>query len=122
MSELTAEPQGRDGTEAAVRIGLSVRNSGAMEAEEVVQIYLQPPGRARERPERSLVAFRRLRLAPGQAGRVELAIPLRRLASFDAERDRFVLDAGMHRFLAARHAEDEGLAVDLHLEEAVLGP
>jgi beta-glucosidase len=88
----------------------------------VVQIYLQPPGRAVERPERSLVAFRRLRLAPGQAHRVTLAIPLRRLAFFDEARDRFVLEPGMHRFLAVRHAEDEGLGVDLRLEETVLGP
>ena len=122
VSELTAALEGSAGAEGAVRIALTVRNTGAMEADEVVQIYLQPPGRAVERPERSLVGFRRLGLAPGQASRVELAIPLRRLATFDADRDRFVLEPGVHRFLAARHAEDEGLAVDLHLEEAVLGP
>jgi beta-glucosidase len=106
----------------AVELTLSVRNSGAMAAAEVVQVYLEPPGRLMERPERTLVAFQRLHLEPGETRRLRLVIPLRRLACFAADRDCFVLEAGLHRLVVAPHAEAPGLAVALHLEATVLGP
>ena len=106
----------------AVELTLSVRNSGAMAAAEVVQVYLEPPGRLMERPERTLVAFQRLHLEPGETRRLRLVIPLRRLTCFAADRDCFVLEAGLHRLVVAPHAEAPGLAVALHLEATVLGP
>jgi beta-glucosidase len=105
-----------------VELTVSVRNSGAMAAAEVVQVYLEPPGQLLERPRRSLVAFQRLSLEPGESRRVCLAIPPRRLACFDPDRDRFVLEAGVHRLVVAPHAEAPGPAVALHLDACVLGP
>ena len=71
---------------------------------------------------RTLAAFKRLTLpAQGQRG-ITLTIPMRQLACFDPERDAFVLEAGVHRLVVARHAEDPGLAVDVELQEAVLAP
>jgi beta-glucosidase len=105
-----------------VELAISVRNSGAMAAAEVVQVYLEPPGQRLERPKRSLVAFQRLHLEPGESRRLHLAIPLRRLACFDADRDRFVLEAGPHRLVVAPHAEAPGVAVALSLEASVLEP
>jgi beta-glucosidase len=93
-----------------------------MDAAEVVQVYLEPPGLLLERPHRTLAAFQRLDLAAGERRRLVLTIPLRRLACFDPERDAFVLEAGAHRLVVARHAEDPGQAVSLELQAAVLGP
>jgi beta-glucosidase len=67
------------------------------------------------------VGFGRLPLEPGQAQRLELAIPLQRLAYFDAGADAFRLEAGPHRVVVARHAEDAGLAVEIQLEAMVVG-
>jgi beta-glucosidase len=105
----------------ALELRLTVANTGTMDAAEVVQIYAEPPGQAVERPRRSLVGFRRLSLQPGQSERVAIQIPLRRLAWFDASRDAFVLEGGAHRLVAARHAEDQGIGVDLTLEAGVVG-
>jgi beta-glucosidase len=112
---------GGDGGNARVAVRVSVGNAGPMEADEVVQVYLEPPGGPLERPARTLVAFRRLTLKPGQTERITLGIPLRRLACFDPGRDAFVVEAGVHRFVVARHAEDGGVAVDLALAERVVG-
>jgi beta-glucosidase len=105
-----------------VELAVTVRNSGAVAAAEVVQVYLEPPGERLERPMRSLVAFQRLHLGPGASRRLHLTIPLRRLACFDSDRDAFVLEAGAHRLVVAPHAEAPGLAVALELEARVLGP
>lgn len=105
---------------AGVEFSLSVTNAGAMAAAEVVQVYLEPPGRLMERPPRTLVAFARLELQPGERQRLRLAIPWRRLACFDEGRDGFVLEPGPHRLVAARHADDPGLAVELAVEQALV--
>jgi beta-glucosidase len=105
-----------------VRLTVSLRNTGAMTAAEVVQVYLEPPGLLMERPPRTLVAFQRLALEPGEQRQIHLEIPLRRLACFDESRDGFVLEAGRHRLVAARHADDKGLGVELTLAASFLGP
>jgi beta-glucosidase len=101
---------------------VSVRNCGTVAAADVVQVYLEPPGVVLERPRRSLVAFQRVSLEPGETRRLTLSIPLRRLAYFAAERDSFALEAGLHRLVVAPHAEAPGVTVDLELEAAKLGP
>jgi beta-glucosidase len=105
-----------------LELAVSVRHSGGMAAAEVVQVYLEPPGLLLERPRRSLVAFQRVSLEPGESRRLQLSIPLRRLAYFAAERDSFALEAGTHRLVVAPHAEAPGLVVALALEAAELGP
>jgi beta-glucosidase len=107
---------------SSVALELMVANCGAMAAADVVQVYLEPPGREVERAPRSLVAFARLHLAPAERRHARLSIPLRRLAWFDPDRDGFVLEPGLHRLVVARHADDPGLAVALELQAAFLGP
>jgi beta-glucosidase len=114
------EAAGSDGT-PELRAAVTVVNVGKRGADEVLQLYLEPPGRAVERPARLLVGFQRLTLAVAESRRVELTIPLRRLAYFDETLDTFVLEAGRHRLRLARHAEAEGLIVELELEATRLG-
>ena len=109
-------------TVSAALVGVTVRNSGAMAAAEVVQIYLEPPGLSVQRPLRTLVAFARVPLAAGESQRLALTIPLRRLAFFDIARDGFALEAGVHRLVVARHSDDPGLVCELELEATLLDP
>jgi beta-glucosidase len=100
----------------------TLRNTGPMEAAEVLQVYLEPPGRVVERPMRQLVGFQRVLLAVGEVRSVALTIPLRRLAWFDESRDAFRLEPGRHRLVLARHVEDGGIALEVELADTVLGP
>lgn len=115
-----AADTGRGTAAGGVELSLAVRNGGTRTAAEVVQVYLEPPGRLMERPRRTLVTFERLELQPGEQRRLHLEIPLRRLACFDPVRDGFVLEAGLHRLVTARHADDPGLAADLLLPAALV--
>jgi beta-glucosidase len=120
--DLAAELTGAAGEAAGVLVAVTVHNDGPMAADEVVQVYVEPPAVAVERPERFLAGFARLALRPHQAERVVITIPLRRLAYFDESRDAFVVEGGEHRVRVARHAEDEGLVVTLWIDETVVGP
>jgi beta-glucosidase len=121
-SGLAIERQQDTEQSEAVRLAVSVRNAGTRAAAEVVQVYLEPPGLQMERPVRTLVAFQRLELERGEQRRINLEIPLRRLSCFDEGRDGFVLEAGRHRLVVARHADDPGLGVDLTLTATFIGP
>jgi beta-glucosidase len=106
---------------AGVELEVSVGNLGPMAAAEVVQVYLEPPGRLMERPQRTLVAFERLELRAGERRQLQLVIPLRRLACFDEGRDQFVIEPGVHRLVVAAHAEAPGPAAEVPLAERELG-
>jgi beta-glucosidase len=110
-----------DNAEPAISLAVSVANSGAMAAAEVLQIYLEPPGQAVQRPARVLVAFARVPLAAGTCQRITLTIPLHRLAFFDITQDGFMIEAGIHRLVVARHSEEPGLACELLLGPTFLG-
>ncbi|MBW4529213.1 MAG: glycoside hydrolase family 3 C-terminal domain-containing protein [Aphanothece saxicola GSE-SYN-MK-01-06B] len=114
------DPPGPGGPEE-LRLTVTVHNSGTMAAEEVVQVYAEPPGLAVERPRRTLVGFARVRLEPGENKPLSLEIPLRRLAWFDAASDAFRLEAGRHRLVVARHVEDDGIGVALELQDQLVG-
>ncbi|MEI8250640.1 MAG: glycoside hydrolase family 3 C-terminal domain-containing protein [Synechococcus sp. ELA057] len=105
-----------------VELSLWVYNQGPMEAAEVVQVYLEPPGKLLERPRRSLVAFQRIALQAGERRHLVLTIAPRQLACFDPARDGFVLEGGLHRLVVARHVEDRGQAVSIELPLWELGP
>ena len=110
----------RDGQ--AMELSVQVCNAGAVAAAAVVQVYLEPPGLAVERPPRTLVAFQRVPLAPGESRRISLEVPPRRLAFFDEQRDGFVLEGGRHRLVVAQHSEDPGLMCELELQPDWVGP
>jgi beta-glucosidase len=110
-----------DNAEPAISLAVTVANSGAMEAAEVLQIYLEPPGLAVQRPARTLVAFARVPLAAGSSQRITLTTPLHRLAFFDVHQDGFQIEAGIHRLVLARHCEDPGLVCELALDATFLG-
>jgi beta-glucosidase len=117
----TSSGNGSDDAEPAISLAVTVANNGAMAAAEVLQIYLEPPGQAVQRPARSLVAFARVPLASGACQRITLTIPLHRLAFFDIHQDGFQIEAGIHRLVVARHCEDPGLACELLLGATFLG-
>jgi beta-glucosidase len=121
--ELQGEAGGAGGAApaAGVLVAVTLHNRGPMAAAEVVQVYLEPPGTGLERPPRTLVGFERVELAAGESCRLQLAIPLRRLAVFDGARDGFVIEPGDHRLVLARHVEDPGLGLPLPLPEWWLG-
>ena len=110
------------GDHSPLTLRVELRNCGAMTSAEVLQLYLEPPGRLLERPQRTLVAFARLPLVAGERRRVTLSVPLRRLAFFDNGRDGFALEAGLQRLVLARHSEDAGQACDITLPAVFLGP
>jgi beta-glucosidase len=83
-----------------VIVETSVRNSGKVAADEIVQIYVGPPGKAVERQTKLLKGFRRVSLAPGEEKRMTFAIAHNDLRWRNAETHGWELETGTYRIMA----------------------
>jgi beta-glucosidase len=90
----------------AIEVSVAVRNDGDMPADEVVQCYVGFPGHAVPRPLRSLKAFARASLAPGETRVARMQIRIADLAYRDIETHTWRLEPGEHRIWIARSAAD----------------
>ena len=72
------------GPEGQVEVSVTVRNTSAVPADEVVQLYVRDPVAAVSRPVQELRGFRRVALAAGQAKRVRFTLTPAQVAFWDA--------------------------------------
>ncbi|MGI9822713.1 beta-glucosidase family protein [Agromyces sp. Marseille-Q5079] len=73
-SDLLVE-SGEATTEGAVRMSLTVRNTGDRAGAEIVQLYLHDPVASVVRPVRRLIGFRRVELEPGASVHLDVEVP-----------------------------------------------
>ena len=90
----------------AVVVETIVTNTGSTAADDVVQCYIGYPGTIAPRAAFNLAAFTRVTLAPGEAQRVSLTIPLDSLRYRDTASHGWTLEPGDYRFMIARAATD----------------
>jgi len=86
--DLEAAPEIRAGDSLAVSV--EVENAGAVEGDEVVQVYLSAAGAAAPAPIRWLAGFERITLRPGERRRVVFALAPRALSLVDGAGERAV--------------------------------
>lgn len=96
-----------------VIVQATVRNTGARDGADVVQVYAQLPDP--NAPPR-LVGFTRVEVPAGGGSACVVEVPVARLATRDPERPAWRAAAGRHRFTVARFAGDpDGVTVDVDL-------
>ncbi len=93
-------------TDAAIEVGLAVRNIGAHTADEVVHCYIGFPGTISPRARKSLKAFSRVSLAAGETKVIHMTISLDGLRYRDTRSHDWKLERGEHRVIIARSAVD----------------
>jgi beta-glucosidase len=91
----------RDG-EQVVATGV-VRNTGARDGAEVVQVYAELP--LDDRPDR-LVGFTRVEVPAGGTAGFTVEVPFERLATRDPDSRTWCSPQGAHTFTVAQHADD----------------
>jgi beta-glucosidase len=76
-----------------VRISATVRNAGAREGDEVVQLYVRDPVARISRPIKQLRGFERLTLKPGESRRVSFDLSASQVAFYDRD-GRWIVEPG----------------------------
>ena len=84
----------------SISVQVAVRNEGAMTADEVIFCFVGCPGIDAERPVRSLKAFARVTLAPGETRIVDLVIAVDDLRWRDPHSHGWRLEHGDYKIMA----------------------
>jgi beta-glucosidase len=101
-SDITVQAQS---TTEEIEVAIEVRNDGAREGSEVVQLYCHDLVASVARPVRMLLGFARIALNPGQARRVMFRVHPSRLAFYDPCM-RFVVEPGAFTFSVGASSAD----------------
>lgn len=92
-----------------VHVQVSLLNSGSRPASEVVQVYVAPPGRDAERAKKSLCAFSKAALEPGETKTLHFEIEADTLKWYDPALRAWRLEPGAYGIFAGGSSLDEHL-------------
>jgi beta-glucosidase len=93
------EPSGK------VTASIDVKNTGAREGDEVVQLYVHQQTSSVKRPAKELRGFRRLALKPGEIAKVTFDLPAEKLAFYDVKTHAFVVEPGVYDIMIGSSSE-----------------
>lgn len=86
-----------------IRFSLTVKNTGQVDADEVVQAYIQYPG-LDNMPFKELKAFKRVSLKKGEESEVTLEIPLSELQKWEEKSNKQKLYSGTYKLVIGKDA------------------
>jgi beta-glucosidase-like glycosyl hydrolase len=91
-----------------VAISVDVKNTGAMDGDEVVQIYVRTPGSpaSLQRPIKRLKGFKRVTIPKGQTKTVSIDIDCADLWFWDAQNKKITFDPGKYIFEIGASSKD----------------
>jgi beta-glucosidase len=95
LSQVGAEVGWADSFEVAARL----TNTGGMEGDEVVQLYVRDPVASVTRPVLELKAFARVTVAPGESRTVRFQVPVAQLGFYDRDLDHVIEPGSVQLFV-----------------------
>ncbi|HET7724854.1 MAG TPA: fibronectin type III-like domain-contianing protein, partial [Propionibacteriaceae bacterium] len=96
-----------------VRVSLTVRNTGARDGAETVQLYVRNAPSAVFKADKELRGFAKVPVRAGGSERVHIAFPLSDLAYWDVRAHEWVLEGGRYEICLAASVADVRLALPL---------
>ena len=89
-----------------LKVCVSVKNVGAMEAKEVVQLYIHDVPSYLQKPEKELKKFVKVSLQPGEEKVVEMELLPKDFASYDTELHDWVVEPGEYELLVGNSSRN----------------
>ena len=91
--------------EESVQVSVDIRNTGTVEGDEVIQLYLRDEVSSVARPVKELKGFERVTLGPGQTTTVTFELTPQSLAFFDRDMRRIV-EPGIFRVMTGPNSDE----------------
>ena len=98
-----------------IQVSVAVCNRGSVVATEVVQCYVSFPGTIKPRAQKSLKAFTRVTLSPGETKIVFLTVDINDLRYRDPATHDWRIEAGTHRILVGGSSTGDHLISGINL-------
>ena len=96
------------GKDEALKVTVTVKNTGDVEGDEVVQVYIHDQLASVVRPMKELAAFKRVSLKPGESKEVEIEVPYRRFGMWDKDL-HFGVEEGWFEVWLGKNADEKAL-------------
>ncbi|HEV7333859.1 MAG TPA: glycoside hydrolase family 3 N-terminal domain-containing protein [Flavisolibacter sp.] len=112
------QPADISSSNGMLSFSFEVKNTGAMDGDEVVQAYLQYPAMERM-PVRELKAFKRVSVAKGNTRTVNISIPVTELQKWDRNQNKWVLYPGEYTVVLGGNSQDEKLKATIKVKEGI---
>ncbi len=93
-------------TSKGVTVSLNLKNTGKMDAEEVVQVYVSRPESALTRPEKDLAGFKRVAVKAGETKNVVIDIDKETFRHWDEAADGWAIETGAADFMVGSSSAD----------------
>jgi beta-glucosidase len=104
----------------AVKVSVTIANTGKAVGKESVQIYVSAPAGGLEKPSEELKAFGKTKdLKPGEKQTLHFELPAKFLASFDTNSTSWIAAAGKYEVKAAAAATDVKLTSSFELSKDI---
>jgi len=113
--ELQDKPKNKYKTTDTISVSLKVKNTGAMDADEVVQAYIEYPQIDRM-PVKELKSFKRVSVAKGGAQSVVLKIPVKELQKWDMSSHQWKVYPGEYKLILGDNSKDEKVEITFSVE------
>lgn len=89
-----------------VNVSVDITNTGKLEGDEVVQLYVHQVKSSVKRPVKELRGFQRISLKPGETETVTLALPANKLAFWDEKSHGFLVEPGAYDVMIGASSAD----------------
>ncbi len=90
----------------ADKVTVTVKNTGAREGSEVVQLYVKPLHSQKDRPMHELKAFTKIFLKAGEEKKVEMVLNSKDFTYYDMEKQDFVVESGEYEIEIGASSRD----------------
>ncbi len=99
-----------------INICVQVDNIGAVQGDEVVQLYVQALNSRVKRPIKQLKGFKKVHLDAGQSQTVEFSLPVSELAFWDVTREQYCVENGEYVIMIGRSSADIQLSAQITVQ------
>jgi beta-glucosidase len=96
-------------SKGSVDVSVDVKNTGARDGDEVVQLYVKHIGSAVDRPAKELRGFKRVPIKAGETKTVTINLPASRLAYWDVAAKKWVVENDQVQLLLGSSSADTKL-------------
>ncbi|HEX7844925.1 MAG TPA: glycoside hydrolase family 3 N-terminal domain-containing protein [Chitinophagaceae bacterium] len=101
-----------------LRFSINLENTGAMDADEVAQVYIEFPNVERM-PLKELKAFHRAHIEKNSGSVVQFIVPLEELRKWDLRQNKWVLYPGEYKIMVGASSQDIRLKATVLLEKGL---
>jgi beta-glucosidase len=98
------------GKKESVKVSFTLTNKGAVEATEVVQLYIRDVVGSTSRPQKELKAFERVTLKAGESREVTISLPIERLAFWNLDMEKVVEPGEFYLWVSGDSASGEKIS------------